>query len=263
MRRRASHLLLTGHAAGVYALLYAPLGVLVVFSFNRARQTAAWEGFTLDWYGRMLANRPLLDSIVNSMIVAGATTALSLLIGVPAGIALGRRRLGRAAAAATESLVHLPLVVPEIVLGVGLLSLFALAGAPLGLDTVVAAHVAFCASYVVMLVRARVAGMDMTLQQAAVDLGAPAWDVFHRVTLPQLAPALLAAALLVFTLSLDDYLITSFVAGVGSSTLPLRIYSMVKVGVSPEINAVSTLLLAVTTAAILVAHRLLHRHNER
>lgn len=259
---------LAAHTAGVYLLLYAPMAVLVIFSFNRAdpvglsRQQGLWGGFTFDWYVKLAGNQAMLESIRNSLLIGGITTLLCLLIGIPAGIALGRGRLGAKTAASTEGLVYLPLVIPEIVLGVGLLSLFSLVRWRLGIDTVVAAHVVFCVSYVVILIRARMAGLDGTLEQAAADLGAPPGAVFWRVTLPQLAPSVLAAALLVFTLSLDDFLITSFVAGVGSTTLPLQIYSMVKVHVTPEVNAVSSLLLLFTTLTILLAQRLMKNRND-
>jgi spermidine/putrescine transport system permease protein len=241
-------------AALVYLFLYAPLVVLVAFSFNRGRLAGGWEGFTLDWYARLLANPPLLASLRNSLVVAFLTTVLSTLLGTAAALALHRHAFRRRAG--LEAAIVLPMVVPEIVLAASLLLLFAAAGLRLGLFTLVLAHVGFSASYAVLVVRARLAGFDRSLEEAAMDLGAGPWRTLRHVTLPAIAPGILAAALLVFALSIDDYVVSSFVAGVGATTLPLHVYSMVKSGVSPEINAVSTLLLAATSLLLFSAWRL-------
>jgi spermidine/putrescine transport system permease protein len=237
---------------GVYLFLYAPLLVLVGLSFNRSRLTARWEGFTLEWYAGALRNPEILSALRTSLVVALATTALATAIGTAAALFLQRHRVRRAGL--VESLLVLPIVVPEIVMGSSLLVFFAALGLRLGLGTVVLAHVGFSVSYAVIVVRARLRGLDATLEEAAMDLGAGPWRTFWHVTLPSLAPGILAAALLVFALSIDDYVVTSFVAGVGATTLPLQIYSMVKSGVSPEINAVSTVLLAATGLMLAAAH---------
>lgn len=250
-----ANLALALYTAAVYLFLYAPIAILIAFSFNRAKQTAVWEGFTLEWYARLAANRDLRQAVLNSLVVACLTAAISVLIGAPAGVALARRRFP--GQSATRALIYLPLVIPEVVFGVALVSLLGLAGLRLGLWSVVLAHVVFCVPYVAILVRSRLIGIDPSLEEAAADLGASPAQAFARVTLPLLMPAVIASALLVFTLSLDDYLITSFVAGVGATTLPLRIYSMLKTGVTPEVNAVSTLLLLFTMAAVLAAQFLL------
>jgi spermidine/putrescine transport system permease protein len=246
---------LGAYTALVYLFLYAPIAVLAVFSFNSGRQTAVWEGFTFAWYRRLLADEPLLGAVRNSLLVAGAATLLATLLGTLAAFALARydfhgRRL-------TRALLLLPLIVPEVVLGAALLTFFGALALRLSLATVVIAHVVFSVSYVAIVVRARLASFDPVLEEAARDLGADPREAFRRVTLPLALPGILAGALLVFTLSLDDYVITSFVAGAGATTLPLHIYSMLKVGVTPEVNAVSTLLLAVTITLILLAQRLL------
>lgn len=247
--------LLAAHAALVYLFLYAPIAILVVFSFNASRQTAFWTGFTLDWYRRLLDNAPLFGAVRNSLAVAGAATALAVLLGTPAALALARYPFrGRQA---TQALLYLPVIIPEVVLGAALVTFFGAIELRLSLWTVVIAHVVFSVSYVAIVVRARLAGLDPALEEAARDLGAGPFETFRRVTLPLAAPGILASALLVFTLSIDDYVITSFVAGVGATTLPLHIYSMLKVGVTPEVNAVSTLLLAGTIVLIVLAHRLL------
>ena len=247
--------LLSAHTALVYLFLYAPVAILVVFSFNAARQTAFWGGFTLDWYRQVFADGLLLRSARNSLIVAGLTTAVAVLLGTPAALGLARHEFfGKRA---TQALLFLPVIIPEVVLGAALVTFFGAVELRLSLWTVVIAHVVFSVSYVAIVVRARLAGLDPALEEAARDLGAGPFETFRRVTLPLAAPGILASALLVFTLSIDDYVITSFVAGVGATTLPLHIYSMLKVGVTPEVNAVSTLLLAGTMILIVLAHRLL------
>jgi len=237
---------------GVYLFLYAPLFVLAVFSFNEGRLAATWEGFTLDWYRKLLHNRQVLSALRNSLIVGTAATLLATAAGTAAALAFHRWRFRRQGA--LDALVTLPIAIPEIVLASSLLLLFAGLGLRLGFLTVVLAHLAFCVSYAVVVVKARLAGFDRSLEEAAMDLGAGPAATFFKVTLPGIAPGVLAAALLCFALSIDDYVITSFVAGVGSTTLPVQIYSMVRSGVSPEINAVSTLLLVATSLLLLAAH---------
>jgi spermidine/putrescine transport system permease protein len=238
----------------VYAFLYAPLAVLTVFSFNRERLTASWRGFTLEWYARLLENTQILTALRNSLVVAVVATAAATVIGTAAALAFYRHRFRQQGA--LDGLVTLPIVIPEIAMASSLLLLFGALGMSLGFTTVILAHLSFSVSYAVVLVRARLAGFDRSLEEAAADLGAGPARVFFKVTLPAVAPGILAAALLVFALSIDDYVITSFVAGVGSTTLPLQIYSMVRSGISPEINAVSTLLLAATALLLLAAWRL-------
>ncbi|HEY3569591.1 MAG TPA: ABC transporter permease [Thermoanaerobaculia bacterium] len=250
-----SRRLLAAHTVLVYLFLYAPIAILVVFSFNASRQTAFWTGFTLDWYRRLFGNEILFRAVRNSLVVAGAATGIAILLGTPAALALAR--LSFRGRRATQALLYLPVIIPEVVLGAALVTFFGAVQLRLSLWTVVIAHVVFSVSYVAIVVRARLAGLDPALEEAARDLGAGPFETFRRVTLPLAAPGILASALLVFTLSIDDYVITSFVAGVGATTLPLHIYSMLKVGVTPEVNAVSTLLLAGTILLIVLAHRLL------
>jgi spermidine/putrescine transport system substrate-binding protein/spermidine/putrescine transport system permease protein len=238
----------------VYLFLYAPLAVLAAFSFNRERLTATWRGFTVDWYLHLLHNTRVLSALRNSLVVALVATVLATAIGTAAALAFHRHRFRRQAA--LDGLVTLPMVIPEIVMASSLLLLFAALGLSLGFTSVILAHVAFSVSYAVVVVRARLAGFDRSLEEAAMDLGAGPVRTLFRVTLPVIAPGILAAALLVFSLSIDDYVITSFVAGVGSTTLPLQIYSMVRSGISPEINAVSTVLLVATALLLFGAWRL-------
>jgi spermidine/putrescine transport system permease protein len=243
-------------ALGVYLFLYAPILVLAALSFNASRLSASWEGFTLAWYVRSATNPAILASLRNSLIVAVAASAIATACGTAAALALHRHRFRRAGLLGAA--VLLPTVAPEIVLAASLLLLFASVGLRLGFTTVILAHVGFTVSYAFVVVRARIAGFDRSLEEAAMDLGAGPVRTFALVTLPAIAPAVLAAALLAFALSIDDYVVTSFVAGVGSTTLPLQIYSMVKSGVSPEINAVSTVLL-VATGLLLVGAFLLEQ----
>lgn len=238
----------------VYAYLYAPIAVLAVFSFNRSRLSAHWAGFTSEWYATLWRDEQIFRALVNSLVVAGVVTLACVAFGTLGALVFGRGR-GRGRSL-LEGLVYLPLVIPEIVMAVALVIFFSLLRMQLTLRTVIAAHIAFCISYAIIVVGARLAGTDRAIEEAALDLGASEWATFFRVTLPLAAPAILSSALLIFTTSFDDYLITSFVSGVGSTTLPLEIYSRLKRGITPEINAVSTAILAATIPLVIVAQRL-------
>ena len=240
--------------AAVYAFLHLPMLVLVGFSFNDSKFSASWIGFTLDWYYRLLERPDILRGLKASLIVAGTSTAISAVLGTLVALALARHRFrGRTA---FEGFLYVPMVTPEIVVGISLLILFALVRLPLGLTTIVIAHVAFCLSFVVIVVLARLEGMDENLEEAAMILGADEITTFWKVTVPQLWPGILSGALLAFTMSFDDFVITSFVSGSGSSTLPIVVYGMVRRNIEPSINAISTIILLVTTSLIYLAHRL-------
>ncbi len=248
--------MLGGWALVVYSFLYAPILVLAALSFNRSRLSGSWDGFTLDWYVKAATNPAILAALRNSLLVGATATLLATFVATAAALAFHRHRLRRPAF--FEGLLTLPSVAPEIVLAASMLLVFAAIGLQLGFLTVILAHAAFTVSYAFVVVRARIAGLDGALEEAALDLGASPLQVFGKVTLPAILPAVLAAGLLVFALSIDDYVVTSFVAGVGATTLPLQIYSMVKSGVSPEINAVSTVLL-LSSALLLLAAFLLEQ----
>ncbi len=238
----------------VYAFLHLPILVLVVFSFNDSKFSVDWAGFTLDWYRRLLQRPDILRGLKASLIVGGVATVVSAVLGTLIALALARHRFrGRTA---FEGFLYVPIVTPEIVVGISLLILFALVKVPLGLTTITIAHVAFCLSFVVIVVLARLEGMDGTLEEAAMILGADEVTTFWKVTVPQLWPGILSGALLAFTMSFDDFVITSFVSGSGSSTLPIVVYGMVRRNVEPSINAISTIILLVTTALIYLADRL-------
>jgi spermidine/putrescine transport system permease protein len=244
---------LATYVALVLLFLHLPLLILMAFSFNASRFSVEWTGFTLAWF-RGLADRPdILAGLRNSLVVGVTSTIISTVLGTMLALALSRHRFrGRRA---MESLLYVPLVTPEIVVGISLLVLFAAMGVRLGIATIVIAHVAFSISFVTVVVRARLAGMDGHLEEAAMTLGAGPWRSFRRVTLPLIMPGVVAGALLAFTLSFDDYVITSFVAGSGSSTLPVVIYGMVRRNIDPTVNAVSTVVLLVTTVLIYFSDR--------
>jgi len=245
---------LTVYATAVYAFLHVPLVILAIFSVNSSRFTA-WQGFSWQWYGAMFADRDLLEAAGNSLLIAVVSTALSTVIGTLAAYALWKR-----ASAWLASGLYLSLVTPEIVTGVSLLALFQWAfrylDLRLGMHTVILAHLSFSIAYVVVVVLARLRGFDPSLEEAALDLGATEFGAFRRVTLPFLAPAIAAAAMLAFTISIDDYVITSLVAGVDSQTLPMVIYAMARRGVSPVLNAVSTTVVLLLGVLVLFSERL-------
>jgi spermidine/putrescine transport system permease protein len=245
---------LAAYAIAIYAFLHLPLLILAVFSVNISRFTA-WQGFSLHWYGTMFADRDLLESAGNSLAIAIASTALSTVIGTLAAYGLWKRASNWLAGG-----LYLSLVTPEIVTGVSLLALFQWAfryvDFRLGMHTVILAHVSFSIAYVVIVVLARLRGFDPALEEAAQDLGSTEFGAFRRVTLPYLAPAVAAAAMLAFTISIDDYVITSLVAGVDSQTLPMVIYAMARRGVSPVLNAVSTTIVVLLGTLVLLSERL-------
>jgi spermidine/putrescine transport system permease protein len=236
----------------VYLFLYVPLAVVVLFSFNDSELNAEWVGFTGKWYGKLLANHNLLAAAGNSFVIALIASLVATVLGTMAGIAMYRYRFRWLTA-----LVLTPVAMPEILLGVSLLLFFRqMLDLTLGLYSIVIAHITFCIGFVAVIVRARLAGMDESIFEAARDLGATPWQTFRLVTLPLILPAVIAGALMSFTLSIDDFVITFFTAGVGVATLPLQIYSMIKVAVTPEVNAVSTLLMMVTLSMIVIAARI-------
>jgi spermidine/putrescine transport system permease protein len=239
--------------AGVYLFLHLPILVLVAFSFNASKFSVEWTGFSLEWYRRLLERDDILHGLRASLIVGAAATVISTLLGTLIALGLARHKFrGRRV---LEALLYVPIVTPEIVTGISLLILYVLIGFPLGLATITIAHVAFCISFVVVVVLARIEGMDESLEEASMMLGADEITTFWKVTVPQLWPGILSGALLAFTMSFDDFLITSFVAGPGSSTLPLVVYSMVRRNIEPTINAISTLILVGTTVLIYFADR--------
>ncbi|MEG3968412.1 ABC transporter permease [Microcoleus sp. T2B6] len=248
-------------AALAFAFLYLPILILIIYSFNASRFNAVWRGFTLDWYRSLFSNAGatiatsssagILTALNNSLLIAAISTVLATIFGTMLALALERFHFpGRKA---VEALLFLPIIMPEITIGISLLVFFTLVfrivenltgiRLNLGLPTVIIGHIVFNISFVTITVRTRLAELDPQLEQAAFDLGANEWRAFWRITLPLIWPAIFSAALLAFTLSLDDFVVTFFTTGVGSMTLPLFVYGMIKFAVTPAINAISTLML--------------------
>lgn len=257
--RRGPSSIIAGAAGLVYLFFYLPVFVVVLFSFNEARTGGRWTGFTTDWYARLADNDQIKSATMNSILIAVVATAVAVVLGTMLSLALDRHVFrGRRA---VEQAVYLPVIAPEIVTGVALLAFFSLVlgrlndllgrGAAdalrLGRPTVVIAHVAFCTAFVALVVRASLRNLDPAVEEAAQDLGASAWTTFWRVTLPSIAPGVLGGALLSFTLSLDNFVITFFVAGPGATTLPIEVFGQLRRTISPEVNAVSTLIFAAST----------------
>jgi spermidine/putrescine transport system permease protein len=252
---------LWGASLAAYAFLYVPLTIVVLFSFNDSKLSAEWVGLTLAWYLRLAADDAMLIAAGHSLFIAAVASAIATVLGTLAGIAMHARRLRL-----LPLLVFAPVAMPEILLGVSLLIFFLNVARPalaalgidfqLGLLSVIIAHITFSISFVAIVVRARLAGADESIFEAARDLGATPWQTFRLVTLPLILPGIVAGALMAFALSLDDFVITFFTAGVGTKTLPLEIYTLIKVAVTPEVNAVSALLILLTLATIAVAGRI-------
>lgn len=266
MSRQRSITALTALAFG-YAFLYVPIVLLILYSFNESRLVTVWSGFSTKWYGELLRNRQMLEAAGLSLSIAIVNATIAVVLGTMAGIALARYRRFRGYGLFV-ALITAPLVMPEVMLGLALLLLFvALEGwigwpAGRGATTIILAHVTFSMAYVAVIVQAKLAGFDRSLEEAAMDLGARPLAVFWRITLPLIAPALIAGWLLAFTLSFDDLVIASFVSGPGASTLPMVVYSSIRLGVSPQINALATLIVLLVSLCILTAGWLLYRRGK-
>lgn len=233
----------------IFLFLYAPILTLIVFSFNTSDPNADWG--PLSWYAKLLHNRDLWHACRISLIVAGCSTAIATIIGTMAAFAIERYRFPLRLA--LTRVLFLPIIIPDIVMAIALLTFYVAAHFPLGIVSIIVAHVAFSISYVTIVVRARLRGFDKSLEEAALDLGANRWHTFRHITLPLIAPGVIGGALLAFTLSMDDFVITFFTAGVGYTTLPVRVYSMLKFGITPELNAISTLLLFNSICLVLLS----------
>ncbi|PMP82863.1 MAG: spermidine/putrescine ABC transporter permease PotC [Chloroflexus aggregans] len=251
----------------VYLFLYAPIAILVLFSFTRDEFGVRWTGFTLDWYIRLFNNPRMMGAAWNTLVVASVSTLVSTVIGTLLAIAMERYRFrGRNA---MEGLIYLPIVVPEIVMAVALLAFSAivfdvikwLTGETLrrNLTTVTIGHIAFSISFVVVVVRTSLKNFDRRLEEAAADLGANSWNIFWRITFPLILPGIAGGALLAFTLSLDDFIISLFLSGPGTSLLPVEVYNRVRRAVTPEINAISTLMLLLSMTLVALSQLLQRR----
>jgi ABC-type spermidine/putrescine transport system permease subunit II len=251
----------------VYVFLYAPILVVVAFAFNGGRQVLNWEGFSTKWFGEALSDPTITEPFRNSLVIAAGNAVIASVLGTALALSLPRMRPWLRVP--IDALVYMTLVTPEIVFGISALIFFVQAGnwlglgSVLGLKTILIAHVVFNASVVALIVRARFVGMGHTLEEASFDLGAGPFATFRQVTLPRLAPAVLAGGLLAFTFSFDDFITSFFVSGAGTTTLPLRIFSSLRFGVSPIINAAAVMILALTLAAVVLAYVVLRRSEGR
>ena len=232
-----------------FVYLYAPMLVLVIYSFNASRRAQVWRGFSFEWYVKAFSNDAIQSAAINSLIVAVIATVIATLIATITALVLARGRNFRGSTAAL-GVVTLPLVVPEIATAVATLSFFAVIGFQLGLTSIIIAHTVFCIPFAFLPIRARLEGMDDSLEQASADLYADSWQTFRHVTLPLLMPGVVAGAMLSFIISIDDFIITLMVAGAGSTTLPLYIYGMIRQGITPEVNVISTAMLLLSVLFI-------------
>jgi spermidine/putrescine transport system permease protein len=246
--------LLNVHLGATFAFLYIPIAVLIALSFNKAGLPTAWSGFSLEWYGKLANNPKILASAWNSVIVATISMLIATVLGTLLALGVERSR----PSPARDALLFAPMIVPDIVLAIALLSFFTLLKFTLGLHSIILAHVVFNIAFVCAVVRARLKGFDWSLTEVSRDLGAGHLVTFQKITLPLILPSVIAAALLAFTLSIDEFIIAYFTAGAGqsSTTLPMQIYSMIRFGVTPEINAMASIVMLVSFALVLLAQRL-------
>lgn len=252
MKRRTP--LLTAGALIIYAFLYAPIVVIVAYSFNAAKRGGPWTGFTTHWYGDLVRSTEKLSAFENTAVLAVVSTLVATALGTGLGYGLSRYRFP--VRKAVNWIIYLPVVMPDIVMAVALLMLFTWARAwlgsvRLGLGTMILSHITFQIPFVAIVVRARMTGMDPALEEAARDLGANGWQAFRRVTWPLMLPGVLAGAALAFTLSIDDFVISFFTSGPGSTTLPILIYASVKRGITPDVNALSTVIVLLSVLGTL------------
>lgn len=263
---KRSPILMLSFLAFGFAFLYVPILLLIVFSFNESRLVTVWSGFSAKWYGELLRNDQILSAAWLSLRIAAANATLALVLGTLAGLVIARfgRFRGRIL---FSGMIAAPLVMPEVITGLSLLLTFValdqLIGWPgaRGVTTITIAHITFSMAYVAVLVQSRLIGLDPSIEEAAMDLGARPAKVFLVITLPMIAPALVAGWLLAFTLSLDDLVIASFVSGPGASTLPMVIFSKVRLGVSPEINALATIIVLLVASCIALVGWMMHRQE--
>ncbi len=238
----------------VTAVLYLPIILVIVYSFNESKISSVWGGFSLKWYETLFKDKAMFQALLNSIVLALSASVAAAVIGTLG--AVGFQKVKMRTKGAVEYLSMLPIMIPEIILGMVFMTFFALLGLPFGMTTLIVAHTTFCVPYVYMLVKARLVGMDKSLAEAAKDLGASELRVFVDITLPLLMPAILSGMLLSFAMSLDDVIISVFVTGVNVNTLPIKVYTQIKTGVTPEINALCTLMLGATIVLVILSNLL-------
>lgn len=251
-RKRLFNRLSNVYAVLVFAFIYIPIVIMVIFSFNDQNNNYYWKGFTWKWYEKLFTNSDLIHYLGNSLIVAITATMISIIVGVIG--AMGLMRFEFKLKQAISSSLYIPIVIPEVVMGISLLMLYESVNFPLGLPAMILAHATFCIPFVVIIMRGRMSGMDMSIEEASQDLGANRVTTFFKITLPLLIPGILSSAFMSFTLSIDDVIISNFVSGPYSTTLPVKILSMVKVGLKPEVNALTSLMVLVLVIGLLLNH---------
>ncbi len=251
MMLRKNGLLAKCYLAVITVLIYLPIALVVVYSFNGSRISSVWGGFSLTWYRTLFADAAMWDALRNSIVLASSASCLAAVIGTLA--AVGFTKIQPRSKNVMESLAMLPIMTPEIILAMVFMVFFASIGLKFGMTTLILAHTTFCVPYVYMMVKARLVGLDASLLEAAQDLGASSRRAFWDITLPLIAPAVLSGMLLSFAMSFDDVIISLFVTGVNVNTLPIKIYTAIRTGVTPEINALSTVLLLATLVVVIAA----------
>ncbi len=245
----------------MFGYMYLPIAVLGFYSVNNSAYSATWQGFTWKWYEKLLSDGRLLLALQNSLVVAGVAVAISAVLGTMMALGLAKYKFwGKGL---YQGMAILPVVVPDIAMAVATLVFLAVVGLPLSLGTIIAAHVVFCLAYVAVVVSSRLVTLDPHLEEAALDLGATPFQAFNKVLLPELLPAIIAGCLLSFVLSMDDFLISSFTSGAGNNTLPMEIFSRIRTGVKPDINALSVLLILGSGLLALIAESLRYQANKR
>lgn len=248
------------YACLIYLFLYLPIFIVIAFSFNTSKMNIRFEGFTFQWYSKMFDNSELMQSLFNTAMVALASTASCIILGTIC--AVGMYKYEFKLKSTVNNLLYIPIVIPEIVLGIALLIFFSSIGISMSMLTLIIAHITFSMPFVVITVRSRLAGYDKSIEEAARDLGATEFRTFMRVTLPIIAPGVLSGGMLALTMSLDDVVVSFFTAGPSSMTLPIKIYGMVRKGVSPDVNALSTLMI-IATILILLTSKVIDRNMEK
>lgn len=238
----------------ILIIMYLPVVMVIIYSFNDSKSDAVWGGFTLDWYAKMFQNQSLMESLRNSLILAGISCLMAAVIGTVG--AVGIVRIDFKSKGIVENLSMVPIMIPEIIMGMVFLAVFSFLNLPFGMLTLIIAHTSFCVPYIFIIVKGRLVGIDKSIEEAAQDLGASQMRTFIDITLPLILPAVLSGVLLAFAMSLDDVVISFFVTGPETNTLPIKIYSQIKVGVSPEINALCTVMLFVTFLIVSLSNQL-------
>lgn len=249
------------YLAVILFLTYVPILLTVIYSFNASKLTSVWEGFSLKWYQELFRDRDLREALINSLILALSSCSAATIIGTMG--ALGMKKVPLKTNGLIEAISTMPMMIPEIILGIVFMAAFSLVGLPFGMTTLIIAHTAFCIPYIFMMVRARLEGMDQSIEDAARDLGAGPFRLFWDITLPMILPAVLSGMLLAFAMSFDDVIISLFVTGPRVNTLPVKIYTKLKTGVTPEINALATIMLAVIVLALLLSNFISGRKRHR